>query len=162
MNPAIRNRVAAALLAVSAGGLGFITTHEGRVYRAYPDPALGWKVPTICDGHTGPDVKRGQVATDAMCNAWRSKDAAKAESAIKRCTPVKLYQYEYDALVSFTVNVGVGAYCSSTLAKKLNRGDYAGAAQEFPRWNKSGGRVLNGLVNRRAAEQRLFLTGAYE
>lgn len=64
---------------------------------------------------------------------------------------------QFGALVSFTFNLGIGNLRSSTLLKKLNAGDYAGAAAEFPRWNKANGQVLPGLVKRRAAEQQLFL-----
>ena len=71
---------------------------------------------------------------------------------------VKLNQNQFDALVSFTYNLGAGALGSSTLLGKLNRGDFEGAADEFPKWNKAGGKVLNGLVKRRAAERSLFLS----
>lgn len=159
-------RYAVAALTVSAAGLGFITSGEQRVYQAYPDPALGWRVPTICDGHTGPDVRRGLTATDAMCDSWRAKDAAKSVAAIQRCSPnAKLAQHEFDALVSFTHNVGTGAYCSSTLARKIDANDHDGAANEFKRWNKvctAVCRVIPGLTNRRAAEEKLFRTGKYE
>ncbi|OZI20045.1 hypothetical protein CAL26_21055 [Bordetella genomosp. 9] len=158
----IRQRIAVGLLAASAAGLGFITSYEQRVYTAYPDPVLGWRVPTICDGHTGPDVRRGMRATDAMCESWRAADAAASAAAIQRCSPhAVLTQYEFDALVSLTHNIGTGAYCRSTIAKKVDRNDYAGAAAEFPRWNQAGGRVLRGLVARRACEAQLFRTGDY-
>lgn len=159
----VRQRVAVALLTASAAGLGFITAGEKREYRAYADPVLGWRVPTICDGHTGPDVRRGQVATDAMCDSWRAADAAVSVAAIKRCSPnARLAQYEFDALVSLTHNIGPSAYCKSTMARKIDQNDYAGAAAQFDRWVYSGGRKVKGLVNRRNAEERLFRTGEYE
>jgi len=158
-----RQRIAVALLAASVAGLGFITAGEKREYAAYADPVLGWKVPTICDGHTGPDVRRGMRATDSMCDSWRAADAQVSVNAIRRCSPAaKLSQPEFDALVSLTHNIGPTAYCTSTIAKKVNRGDYSGAAAEFDRWVYSGGKKVPGLVNRRNAEERLFLTGAYE
>lgn len=162
----VRSRIAVGLLAASAAGLGFITAGEKRVLTAYADPAHGWAVPTICDGHTGPDVYRGLVATNGMCDSWRAADAAKSVAAIKRCSPkARLHQHEFDALVSFTHNVGTGAYCSSTLAKKINANDYSGAAYEFRKWNKVCKRgvcsPVKGLTNRRAAEERLFRTGEY-
>ncbi|BAP15847.1 endolysin [Ralstonia phage RSJ2] len=158
----LRQRIVAGALAASAAGLTFIATHEGTVQQSYADPALGWKVPTICTGHTGPDVYRGQVATKEMCRAWLQQDSASAAKAVHRCVSYRLNQPQFDALVSFTFNVGQTAMCSSTLVRKLNAGDLQGASAEFPRWNRSGGKVLPGLTNRRAAERKLFDTGAYE
>jgi lysozyme len=158
----IRQRLAVGLLAASAAGLGFITDYEHRSYTAYPDPVSGWRVPTICDGHTGPDVRRGMRATDAMCDSWRASDAATSAAAIQRCSPhAVLTQYEFDALVSLTHNIGPGAYCRSTIAKKVDRNDYEGAAAEFPRWVYAGNRVLPGLVKRRGCEAQLFRSGDY-
>jgi|ERR1035437_4882628 GH24 family phage-related lysozyme (muramidase) len=72
-------------------------------------------------------------------------------------TYAKLTQHEFDAMVDFTFNAGCHAFTTSTLLKKVNRGDIAGAANEFPKWTKAKGRVLPGLVRRRADERRLFL-----
>ena len=72
--------------------------------------------------------------------------------------PVELTQGQFDALVSFAYNVGSRALSTSTLLKKLNAGDIKGAADEFLRWNKSGGKVMPGLTNRRKAERALFLS----
>ena len=71
---------------------------------------------------------------------------------------MKLTQGQFDALVSFTYNLGARSLSTSTLLKKLNAGDYRGAADEFPRWNKAGGQVLAGLTRRREAERSLFLS----
>jgi lysozyme len=73
---------------------------------------------------------------------------------------VRVSQDTFDALVSFTYNVGAGAFRTSTLLKKLNAGDTVGACNQLPRWNKAGGKVLPGLTRRRAAEQALCLKGA--
>lgn len=155
----VKARLLFGALAVSASGLAFITGQEGRVYEAYPDPALGWSVPTICDGHTGQDVKRGLVANDAMCDALRSKDAAKWAGHVSRCVTYRpLNQNQVDSLISFTHNVGPTAMCSSTLVRKLNTGDFQGAADEFPRWVYAGKTKLRGLVKRRDAERAMFLT----
>jgi lysozyme len=80
----------------------------------------------------------------------------KFEAGVKRLVKVPLAQGQFDALVSFSFNVGLGALGSSTLLRKLNAGDYRGAAAEFPRWNKAGGKVYEGLTRRRAAERSLF------
>ena len=74
-----------------------------------------------------------------------------------KCTKVPLNQNQYDALVSFTYNVGVGAYCGSTLVRKLNQGDYTGACNELRRWVYAGGKRVQGLANRREAERSLCL-----
>lgn len=159
MNIAKVARITAGGLAVSLAGLTFLTHQEGRRLAAYPDPALGWTVPTICDGHTGPDVHRGDVANNAMCDALRAKDARKALTYVAKCvTQRPLTQNQVDALVSFTVNVGGPRMCTSTLVKKLNLGDIRGAADQFLRWVYSGKRKLRGLINRRQAERKLFLT----
>lgn len=80
------------------------------------------------------------------------------ESDVSRTVKVGLTQGQFDATVSFTYNLGAGSLSTSTLLRKLNAGDYAGAADEFLRWNKAGGKVLNGLTRRREAERALFLS----
>jgi lysozyme len=85
-------------------------------------------------------------------------DATTAARAIKNFVVVPLTQNQYDALVSLTYNIGVGAFKESTLLKKLNAGDYAGAAAQFSVWRKSQGKVMQVLVDHRAHEQEIFLT----
>lgn len=158
----IRHRVVAGALAASVAGLAFITGWEKRELQAYPDPALGWAVPTICDGHTGPDVRRGMAATTAMCDAWLAKDTQISVAAVVRCTGnAKLHRHELDALVSFIHNVGPTAFCSSTMARLIRAGDYAAVGPQFDRWVYAGGKRLRGLVNRRAAERNLWERGDY-
>ncbi len=84
-------------------------------------------------------------------------DLAQCERAVNRLVKVTLTQNQFDALVSFVFNVGSGNLQSSTLLRKLNSGDYKGAADEFLRWNKAAGKVMNGLVARRTAEREFFL-----
>lgn len=162
-------RVPIATLAASIAGLAFIGAEEGagpvvttsngvQVAQAYADPAHGWAVPTICNGRTR-GVFKGQQATLEQCQQWLAEDASYAGQAIKRCTPVELTQGQYDALTSFAYNVGQGAYCRSTLAKKINAGDCYGAAREFSRWTSAGGRQLKGLVRRREGERAMFAEG---
>ena len=85
-------------------------------------------------------------------------DIAKFERGVNRLIDVPLNQNQFDALTSFAFNLGNGSLQASTLRKKVNREDYEGAADEFPRWVFAGGRKLNGLVKRRYAERALFLT----
>lgn len=158
----IRPRVVAGALAASVAGLAFITGWEKRELQAYPDPALGWAVPTICDGHTGADVYRGQRVSDAVCDAWLASDSKKSVATVVRCTGnAKLHRHELDALVSFIHNVGPTAFCSSTMAKLIRAGDYAAVGPQFDRWVYAGGKKLRGLVNRRAAERNLWERGDY-
>jgi lysozyme len=151
-------KAALATSLVGIAGLALIMTSEGEVRKTYIDPA---GIPTACYGHTGPEIKLGQYYSKQQCIDLLKSDADKHARGVLKCTRVPLNQNQFDALTSFTFNVGVGNYCKSTLARKLNRGDYRGAAMEFPRWNKATVRgkltVLRGLTTRRAAEQALFL-----
>jgi lysozyme len=106
-------------------------------------------------GHTGPDVRKGQTITREQSQALLSADLARFEGAMNKLGG-KMTQSQFDALVSFAFNLGIGALAKSTLLKKHLAGDYAGAAKEFARWNKAGGKVLAGLVKRRAAEAALY------
>lgn len=151
-------RRAAAALAVSAAGLAGITAYEGTEKTAYLDPV---GIPTVCVGHTA-TVSRadvGKTFSDAQCAALLRSDTRAAQSAVGRLVKVPVTQGQYDALVSFTFNVGAGNLQSSTLLRKLNAGDCRGAAAEFPRWNKARGRALPGLTKRRAWERELFEQG---
>ncbi len=114
---------------------------------------------TIGYGHTR-GVKEGDCCTMQDAEDWLHADTAAAASAVSRLVIVALTQQQYDALCSLTFNIGSGAFAASTLLRKLNNYDYAGAAAEFPRWNKQAGKVLDGLTARRAAERDHFLSGA--
>lgn len=140
--------------------LALIREFEGLRLEAYPDPAHGWDVPTIGYGHTSaagdPKVTRGMKITAAGALEILKRDLGQYERAVASAVHVPLNENQFGALVSFTFNLGPGNLKSSTLLRKLNAGDYAGAAAEFGRWNKAGGRVLAGLTRRRAAERALF------
>lgn len=144
----------------NAAGVALIKEFEGFVPRWYLDPVGVW---TIGYGHTDAagSPKRATspnlVLTEAEATAILQRDLVQYEDAVKRAVRVPINENQFAALVSFTYNLGAGSLGRSTLLRKLNDGDYAGAADEFPRWNKAGGRVLNGLVRRRAAERDLFL-----
>jgi lysozyme len=152
-------------LTVSAAGLKLIQSFEGCEkpvkgkrgrYRAYVDPVgiltIGW-------GHTnatGRAFDADTVWTQAECDAALAEDLAKFEAGVRALVKVALSQCQFDALVSFAYNCGLGNLRSSTLLRKVNKGDFAAAAREFAKWNKAGGRVLAGLTRRRAAEAMLF------
>ncbi len=150
--------VTASLLAISGAGLSVISTYEGKENKAYKDPV---GIVTICYGHTK-TAKLGQVKSDAECKQLLHEDVTSHGLAVSKAVKVPISQQQYDAMTSFTYNVGAGNFRKSTLLKKLNQGDYCGAAKEFPKWNKAKGKVLKGLTTRRAAEQKLFLEGTKE
>ncbi len=138
--------------ALSQNGLDLIKGFEGLRLSAYQDSAGVW---TIGYGHTG-NVKPGDRITQAQAEELLQKDTAWAQQAVRDQVKVPLSQGQFDALTSFTFNLGAGALEKSTLLKKLNAGDYAGAQAEFGKWVHAGGQVLQGLVRRRAAEADLF------
>ena len=147
-------RVMLAALTLSAAGLVGIVSYEGYTDRAVI-PVKG-DVPTIGFGTTS-GVKPGDRITPPVALARAMRDVPKFEGALKRCVEVPLHQHEYDALVTLAYNIGDTAFCNSTVVKRLNIMDYAGACDAILLWNKVKGRVVQGLVNRREAERRLCL-----
>jgi len=131
-----------------------IRRFEGFESNAYLCPA---GVLTIGYGHTK-TVTKGMVITKERGEELLRQDLDWCERAINANVTVPLTQNQYDALTSFIYNVGAGAFKKSTLLRKINAKDYKGAADEFPRWNKAGGKVIKGLVRRRAAERKMFLS----
>ena len=134
-----------------------IAEHEGLSLEAYPDPGTGGEPITIGVGHTG-GVKLGDTITKDQAIDFLAADLLSAERTVDEAVKVPLSQQEFDSLVSFVFNVGAGAFRSSTLLKLLNVGDRRGAADQFLRWTKAGGRDLPGLVRRRADERKWFLS----
>jgi GH24 family phage-related lysozyme (muramidase) len=126
-------------------------------FEAYPDPGSGRDPWTIGWGSTGADIKKGVVWSQKQCDdrftSHLGEFAAKV-SKILGSTPTS--QNQFDAMVSFAYNVGVGNLSASTLLKKHKARDYKGAAAEFARWNKAAGKVMAGLTRRRAAEAALY------
>lgn len=132
-------------------GLQELIEEEGKRNEAYPDPKWGWAVPTIGVGHTGPEVHRGLVWTDQQVMDALRRDVQSREDSINRSVKTPLTQGQFDALVSFSFNVGIGAFESSTLLRKLNQGDVAGASAEFPKWC-----IPDILIPRRQRERAMF------
>jgi lysozyme len=137
----------------SPEGIELIKRFEGLRLHAYV--CSGGKF-TIGYGHTF-GVCAGDSCTEEDAHEYLAEDVAKFEECVNRFVTVPLTQGEFDALVSFAFNLGCGALSGSTLLKKLNAGDKDGAADEFLRWTKAGGRELTGLVLRREAEREVFL-----
>lgn len=143
-------------------GLDLIRAFEGFRAEPYLD-AVG--VPTIGYGSTYyPDGQRVRLTDPPISEpeARRLMQAtlAEFEDGIADALQVEVTQSQFDALVCWAFNIGVSAAQNSTLMKKLNSGDYFGAADQFLRWNKAGGQVLRGLTRRREAERALFLEDA--
>ena len=148
-----KSRIAAYSIAISAACLVGIAIHEGYRSEAYKD-AVG--IPTIGFGETA-GVKMGDKTTPERALVQLLESTEKHADAIRQCIKVPLYQHEFDAYISLAYNIGTGAFCRSTLVKKLNAKDYAGACEEIRRWNKAGGKVLPGLVKRRDVEYRMCI-----
>lgn len=150
-----RKVFAAGVLIVSATGIGMIQKFEDTVPVAYLDTV---KVSTICTGHTK-GVTLGMRATLEQCEQYLKEDLTEVGKAVGKCVRVPVTQEQYDALTSLTFNIGGGAFCRSTLVKKLNTGDCVGAGREFMKWDRAGKNVSRGLQNRRKAEAALFIRG---
>ena len=140
---------------ISEKGLDIIRKWEGLQLAAYRCPA---GVLTIGYGHTGPDVLEGKKIDIFDANILLRQDVRTFEDDVNSAVKVAMSQGMFDALVSFTYNVGGGNLRKSTLLKKLNAGKIGEAAEEFKKWNKAKRKVLPGLTARREDERRLFLS----
>ena len=136
----------------SQEGLALIKKFEGCRLKAYRCSA---NVLTIGYGHTG-GVKEDDTISQPEADELLENDIAKFEEYVSDNVIVELKQYQFDALVAWTFNLGVGNVRSSTMLKKLNESDYASVPSEMKRWNKAGGKTLDGLIRRRKAEGLLF------
>ena len=138
----------------SKNGINLIKTYEGCRLEAYKCPAGVW---TIGYGHTA-GVKKGDKITQLQADTLLFVDLQKFENAINKAVKKPITQNEFDALVSFAFNVGIGNFEKSSLLRLINMGHFELAAQQFERWIYAGGKPLNGLKKRRRAEKTLFLT----
>lgn len=152
----IKKRLAVASLgaALSIAAL-LVSWYEGKENTAYRDPV---GIVTICYGHTA-TAKLGQTHTDEECERLLQGDLGEAMAAVGQHVKVPLPVERRAALASFVYNVGEGAFRKSTLLRKLNQGDTAGACAELSRWVYAGGEVLPGLVKRRQTERELCEVG---
>lgn len=143
----------------SPSGADLICSFEGKRLTAYDDGVGVW---TIGFGTTvypnGTKVKKGDTCTEAQAKQYMQNDLKRFERTVNDAVTVPLNQNQFDALVSLTYNIGSGAFTQSTLVKKLNAGDYKGAAGQFDVWVSAGGKRMQGLVNRRAREKAVFLS----
>lgn len=141
---------------MSPDGLAILQYFESCRLEAYWD--ADGKVWTIGWGDTGPDVVEGLRITQAEADQRLQRRLARefVPGVLKALTRPAT-QAQLDAMVDLAYNIGVAAFQGSTLVRLFNAGDQAGAAEQFPRWNKSGGKVLLGLRRRRAADSARFL-----
>jgi lysozyme len=156
---------------ISPRGIALIQQFESLRLQAYPDPKTGGAPWTIGWGYTGPEVKQGLVCTREQADAWLTSALARVALTIAGAVHVDLNQNQFDALASIIYNVGPGGSQKdgivrlrsgqpSTLLRLLNAKDYAGAAEQFLRWDSPGSNVQAGLDRRRAAERALFEAAA--
>lgn len=158
---------------ISADGIAAIYRRECRPPKFEPEltayldsdsksptgvPAGNW---TIGCGHAGPEVREGMTITREQADALFKTDIRPCEAAVNANISVPLSQNQFDALCSFAFNVGLGGFQTSTLVKVLNAGKYEKVPDELRKWNKSGGKVNDGLINRRNSEIGQWARGAF-
>lgn len=135
-----------------------IKQFEGFRANAYKCPAGIWTIGYGSTSVDGVKVNQGDTITEQAALDDVYKRLNEIDKQITATVRVPLNSNQLNALLDFVYNLGVGNFRSSTLLKKLNDSDYRGAADELLRWNKSGGKVLDGLTKRREAERELFLS----
>jgi lysozyme len=142
--------VFAGIVLASASLVALVTGWEGNETTTYAD-IVG--IPTVCSGITDPSIAiPGKTYSAAECESMNAKEIEEHGERALQCVNVTISQGEYEAYASLAYNIGTNNFCKSTLVRKLNAGDRAGACAEILRWNRAGGKVVRGLDNRRKAE----------
>lgn len=165
MSKNLRNKIIATIvgggsaIAISTVMLTGPDGLEGREHKPYAD-VVG--VLTVCDGHTGKDIVPGKTYSDAECDALTQKDLQRIAGQVDPYIRVPATETQKAAIYSFAYNVGASATINSTLLKKLNAGDPAGACDELKRWVYAGGKKWKGLMNRREVEYMVCNWGMNE
>ena len=137
----------------SSAGMALTKGFEGLRLTAYQDVAGVW---TVGFGHTGPGIAAGMTISEPYAELLLEADLALAVACVNRAVQRKISQNQFDALVDFCFNAGRGNFLQSSLLRKVNLGDFAGAVVQFGLWVHAGGEVVPGLVRRRKAEAALF------
>jgi len=140
---------------INEKGLKLLKQFEGCKLKTYKCVA---GILTIGYGHTGKDVREGQTITQEEADKLLEGDLKRFEEGVADLVKVPVNSNQFSALVVFAYNIGLNALSGSTLLKRLNAGDIRGASEQFIRWNRAGGKEIQGLTNRRLAEKDLFLT----
>lgn len=156
MKPATKSRLKKSGTLMAAA-VALVGTWEGVRTVAYKD-IVG--VPTVCFGETR-GVKMGDRYTMDECRAMLGDALVEFETGMRKClnAPDGIPDKPYTAFLSLSYNIGTGAFCGSTVARRANAGDLKGACNAIPAWNKAGGKVVKGLVSRRAEERAICLEG---
>ena len=149
MKSAISRMIAAGASAVAMATV-MIVPFEGSENKVYYDVA---GVPTVCHGHTGPDIIKSKTYSPQECDDLLKKDLERVKAQVDPVILVDIPEHTRAALYSFAYNVGTGAFTHSTLLRKLNASDINGACLELKRWVYAGGKKWNGLVSRRKVEE---------
>lgn len=144
---------------ISKSGIELIKRFEGLELEAYQDSVGVWTIgygwtQSVDGKKIAPDMRIDQATADRLLKCG----VVQYEQGVNQLVKVKITQGQFDALVSFAYNLGLRSLSTSTLLRKLNDGDKQGAADQFGRWVNAGGKRLDGLVTRRAAERRMFLS----
>lgn len=143
-------------------GIDLIKQFEGCRLKAYPDPATGGEPWTIGYGLTSAAgiirVIKGLTITQEQADQYLVQSLAKYEEAVSKALTKPPTANQFGAMVSLCFNIGPGNFAKSSVVRKFNAGDTAGAANAFLLWNKAAGKVMAGLTRRREAEKKLFLT----
>lgn len=145
---------------ISENGYALIRDSEGFRDKAYRDTGgvwtLGFGTIKYPDGRS---VKQGDTCTREQAEQWLKSDCRWVDACLDKYVKATISQNQFDALASFVYNIGESQFRSSTLLAKLNAGDYKVAAANFDRWIYDNGKIITGLVNRRAQEKALFVKG---
>lgn len=146
--------------ALMAAAIALVGSWEGLRTVAYPD-RLANGIPTVCFGETR-GVSLGDAYTAEQCQVMLGQGLLDFEAGMRRCltAPDSIPDKSYITFLSLSYNIGTRAFCGSTVARRANSGDIRGACNAIPMWNRASGKVVTGLVNRRADEQRICLEGA--
>ncbi len=144
---------------IDPAALAILRGAEGCRLSAYPDPGSGAEPWTIGWGATGPDIHAGMVWTQAQADARLAQDLDRlAAQMTQACGSAPTGDHHFGAMCSLAYNIGFGNFLGSSVLRFHHAGEHQQAAAAFGLWNKGGGRVLPGLVRRRAAEAALYLT----
>lgn len=150
----VASGVVAAAIAIA---VPIVASFEGLWTTAKPD-RLAYNIPTVCYGETE-GVKIGDTYTKSQCQEMLAKKLPRYAAEVDKCIKVTISDKTRAAFISFAYNVGTSGFCKSTAARKLNAGDTRGACDALMAWNRAGGRVVRGLINRRTAERKICLEG---
>lgn len=157
MSSRLRRGIAGGLTALGMSAIAFVGGWEGLKLRSYKDVVGVW---TACYGETK-NIGPGMVFTKPECDEMFARRLVEFETRMRAClkAPDAIPDKAYLAFLSLSYNIGSGAFCKSTLAKRANAGDLRAACMEILKWNRAGGIVWKGLTNRRRAENKLCLEG---